>query len=222
MTFDYLNKLVIYKNFITEEERTQLYDHAVNLFLGGKLYVDRYYNDMDRKLREKHGDGWMTRTDLPPSTRHRTYLHAVNNYYAHPLIPTLHKRVEDTLQLSNFDYDIDPLFGFLLSYIQPGAYVQPHRDRYWPGNTPPFWQDKVHIRMNVMVSRGEDKSYNPHTAVFFENGGEARASHPVKMCDAWCFPASRLVHFTHNITGAVPRIVYQFGFAINMPNEVKE
>lgn len=221
MTHDYLNKVVIYKNFITEEERIQLYDHAVSLFLGGKLYVDRYYNDLDRKLREKHGDGWMTRTDLPPSTRHRTYLHAINNYYAHPLIPVLHKRVEDTLQLSNFDYDIDPLFGFLLSYIQPGAYVQPHKDRYWPGNTPPFWQDKVHIRMNVMVSRGGDKSYNPHTSVFFKNGGEARASHPVNSCDAWCFPASRIVHFTHNITGAVPRIVYQFGFAINMPNQVE-
>lgn len=218
MTFDYLDKLVVYKNFITEDERTQLHNHAVQLFESGKLYVDRYYNELDKKLKAKHGDGWFTRNDLPPSTRHRTHLHTINNYYAHPLIAILHRRIEQQLQLSNFEYDIDPLFGFLLSYIQPGAHVQPHRDIYWPGNTPPFWQGKAHVRMNVMVGRGEDLSYNPHTLITNGDGSETRASHSVKLGDAWCFPASRVIHFTNNIDGNVPRIVYQFGFAINIAN----
>jgi hypothetical protein len=215
---DYLNKLVIYKNFVTKEERQQLYDHAVNLYDNGKMYVDRFYSDLDKKLRDKYGDGWMTRSDLPPSTRHRAYLHTINNYNGHPLIPILHKRIESALNLKQFNYDIDPLFGFLLSYIQPGAYVQPHRDMYWPGNAPPYWQHKLHIRMNLMIGRGDDKSYNPHTSVFNDDGSEARVSHPVNLCDAWCFPASRIVHFTHNINGKEPRIVYQFGFAIDTPS----
>ena len=98
------------------------------------------------------------------------------------------------------DCRIDPVLGWILSYIEPGGFIHPHIDSR--GEYPP--REKIHLRCNVLV-QGTDPSCYPVI------DGSPREVHERSL---WAFHASEIEHGTLTIAGGQPRIVYQFGFRV--------
>lgn len=121
-----------------------------------------------------------------------------NTQYCTPLISALGKRIAEQMGIE--DCPVDPYLGWIISVIQPGGFVQPHRDAHQHyQNT----GDK-HLRCNLLV-QGSHSSANPRI-------GKLRL--PLREGDLWAFFASDHVHGTDVIEGSENRIVYQFGFVV--------
>lgn len=93
---------VVYKNFIDEQERMALLEHA----LSQKLYNNPIA--------------------APLGTRTCKRIDGTDSYTS--LVDTIFKRIVDRLQLTN--PVVDPLLGQIISVIKPGGFVHLHRDLY--------------------------------------------------------------------------------------------
>lgn len=118
-------------------------------------------------------------------------------------LKNLYNKVVKTLNVDS--PVIDPMLGAVISVIKPNGFIHPHTDRY-EDLLPQFTSSK-NVRFNVMVERGNDISYSPHIV---------DAPLAVKRKDAWCFCASDLPHYTPPLKGRNFRIVYQFGFMVEI------
>lgn len=203
-----IEHLKVYRNFISEEERQDLKNHAADLF--------------DRKLFRP--EGWYTQQkQLSEPTRFRFRLHPYCTSTWHPTIDVVAKRIIKTLDVK--EYYVDPYYGFLLHYMLPGSEIQVHCDRYFAEDVGEYMVNHcAHVRFNVMVNRDKSNTYSPHISPDFEpdpaksgvpKNKELKYVNPlVNQRDAWAFPASKYPHGTPVLIGSEPRIVYQFGFAI--------
>jgi hypothetical protein len=178
---------VVYRNFISEAERLELLDHSKNI----PLRINSRYKPDDTAHIANHSAPYGTRAAAKlDGTIHST-----------PLIKVLFDRIVNTLQLRN--PVIDPMIGQIVSVIKPGGLIHLHRDQY----IQPEFKHKHNLRFNIMVERGSGNSYNP----IIENKG-----YIVNRCDAWCFSATKYLHRTQTISGPENRVVYQFGFAVDI------
>lgn len=112
------------------------------------------------------------------------------------------QRIADRIT-ERFDLDakaIDPYLGWIVSYIEPGAFIKPHIDKQ------PHYQNSTdkHLRCNVLV-QGNDPSARPIVGETVLRVGEQ---------DLWAFFASEYPHGTQPLQSDQPRIVYQFGFTV--------
>lgn len=118
-------------------------------------------------------------------------------------LKNLYNKVVKTLNVDN--PVIDPMLGAVISVIKPTGFIHPHTDKY--EDSIPQFAGMKNVRFNVMVERGNDVSYSPHVI---------DAPLAVKRRDAWCFCASDLPHYTPPLKGRNFRIVYQFGFMVEV------
>ena len=164
---------LVVSQFISAEARTQLADTALDYLAWGVLESNQAGPNRFRKK-------------------------IFNTQYCNPLMSELGKRIADHLNIC--ECPVDPYLGWIISLIQPGGFIQPHRDAH------PHYQqtgDK-HLRCNILV-QGDDESVRPRIGnmqLELEEG------------DLWAFFASDYVHGTNVIKGDKARIVYQFGFVV--------
>lgn len=180
------NEPVLYPNFITEDERIALREHAIFLFNNNMLYKNIL--GPNRFMSRSHYDA----NTLTP-------IHKV-----------LYEKVVNALNL--VEPTIDPNLGILISLIIPGGFIHKHKDVYVSNSDIPrlrkfaHLKNKRNVRFNVMVERGLNDSYDPHIN---------DKPFVVNKSNAWCFAASEQFHSTPVITGPENRIVYQFGFCLD-------
>lgn len=129
----------LFLNFISEEERIFLSNHAKNL--------------LDK--------GILIENDNGPNRFYRSF-YKLN--FLHKEVHFLYTRILQTLNLKN--PTIDPMLGIIISVIKPSGFIQSHTDAY-KDNIHSFPQlknylDKKNFRFNVMVERDDDISYSPH------------------------------------------------------------
>jgi hypothetical protein len=198
MGLEYLDNVVVHRDFITQAERTILHDFAIDKFNDGFFVPDKYDYEPTKENIEA--------ANKP--LRHTYEIHWVDAFNGDPIVKVLTTRIMGTMQIHQFkSFAIDPLLGWLIAIIQPGGFIQTHIDPYDRAERlPPRFKHHRHIRFNVMVNRGDHISYSPHIR---------KKVLDINPCDAWCFPPDKLVHSLPHIQGTEPRIVYQFGFAID-------
>ena len=134
-----------------------------------------------------------------PVSEHRYYLKSYqDSKYATKPIKKLGQKLEQLLD--HHDISVDPLLGWVISYIEPGGFVQLHCDNndYYQS------QQRKHLRCNVVVSKEID-SGNPIIEGKTYTVGER---------DMWGFFASDDRHGCEIVSGNKPRIIYQFGFSV--------
>lgn len=129
------NDPVIYQNFITEEERVQLKNHALDLLEKGALGVNN-----------------------ATVGNYRNFKSFFNIDELIPLHQEIYHRIVKTLDLKN--PVIDPVLGIIISVIKPGGFIHPHSDRY--NQFFPQYSQMRNVRFNVMIDRSDDNSYNPN------------------------------------------------------------
>jgi len=107
-------------------------------------------------------------------------------------------RVIEAFELKG--YQIDPYLGWIVSFIEPGGFINRHRDYY------EFYQDKKHrhLRCNVMVSKNSEMA-NPNIG---------NMTVPIEERGLWAFFASEQQHGTRTMANDKLRIVFQYGFAV--------
>ena len=196
---NFLSNIVVHRKFISQEERNLLYQFAVDKWTNGYFNCDRFsYNQSEQY-----------QVAVSKHLRHSLKFSSVDIFDSMPLFKTLYERITKVMELDRFnDYAIDPRLGWLMTYIQPGGFIQKHTDAYDReyAQLPQRIKGWRHIRFNVMVNRDNHESYDPHI-----NNKNIQ----IDMCDAWCFPADRMLHYMPFLQGTLPRVVCQFGFAIN-------
>lgn len=127
------NEPTLYKNFISDQERINLKDYAMELFANGEL---RKNNQGDNRFFKNFKEEHLL------STHHKI----------------LYDRIVKTLQIET--PTIDPLLGLIISVMTPGAFIHLHRDQYMTKFK--HISHKRNVRFNVMVERGIDVCYDPH------------------------------------------------------------
>ncbi len=171
----------VYNNFITEEERLHLYQYAITLFDQGKFYPNanpkRYFLILKRNPKVDNNGMYYTKE-------------------VHALV----EKIIKTLPLTNVV--VDPVIGFIISYMKPKAFIHKHKDLYHDEK----FTDKINYRFNIMVERGSSETYDPIIDGVYYN---------IAKGDAWSFNATMCAHETLPIVGHEPRIVYQFGFLVD-------
>lgn len=116
--------------------------------------------------------------------------------------------------------EIEPNYGYLLSYSEEGHQVHPHRDANYYGDgpdptlrevRPKHWIGGVlHCRLNVLISKSEEGG-NP-----IINDEEIA----VKENEVWLCIAGAHTHSTTEEVGKKPRIILSLGYFI--PTDVVE
>lgn len=129
------NEPVIYKNFITEEERLQLKQHALDLLDSGALGVN-----------------------TATAGNYRNFKSFFNVQDLIPLHQEIYNRIVKILNLEN--PIIDPFLGIIISVIKPGGYIHQHTDPYIKKFIE--FSHMRNVRFNIVVDRGDDESYNPN------------------------------------------------------------
>ena len=171
----------VYKNFITEEERLHLHQYATTLFGQGKFHPNvnprRFFLTLKRNPKIDSNGMYYTKE-------------------VHALV----ERITKTLSLTNAV--VDPVIGFIISYMEPKAFIHKHKDLYHSEK----FTDKINYRFNIMVERGSGETYDPIIDGVYYN---------IAKGDAWSFNATMCAHETLPIVGPEPRIVYQFGFLVD-------
>lgn len=200
MEHNYLNNIVVFKNFITNEERDLLYNYAEEKWSQGYFSCDRFSHQQTEQYKEA----------VKKHLRWSLKFSSVDIFNSLPLFQSLTDRITSILQFNAFsDYCIDPRLGWLMTYILPGGFIQPHTDAYDReyAQLPKRIIGWRHIRFNVMINRDVDESYSPHIN---------NAPRMIDQCDAWCFPADKMLHYMPLLNGTKPRIVCQFGYAVKI------
>lgn len=189
----------VYNNFVNEDEQHELMEYASYLNDNGHFKALQF-GGRDRKCVNINNP-------FPKS-----------QYPNNELVNRMVKKIEDNYNITN--QVIDPFLGFLIGWIQPGGFLHYHNDMYKgiktfvPGSPysaaknemwPKSMQHNQNVRFNIMVSRGEDKSYDP---IIDDKLVE------VPKRSGWCFSATKYWHGTKVLVGTEPRIVYQFGFMV--------
>ncbi len=159
--------------FIVEEERVELAQTAMEY--------------LERGILERNKSG---------VKRHRKKV--FNTQYCTPLISALGKRIASHMGIEQCP--VDPYLGWIISVIQPGGFIQPHRDAHQHYQ---LTGDK-HLRCNLLV-QGSHPSTKPRIGKLHLRASEG---------DLWAFFASDHIHGTDVIEGNQNRIVYQFGFVV--------
>lgn len=131
----------LYSNFISEEERIALRDHAIYL-LQTNVLEPNYVGP----------------------NRFAHFFHSLNDLAE--LHREIYYRVVSALELKT--PIIDPMLGMVISIIKPSGFIHLHTDAY-KDNIEKYphvknYLDKRNFRFNVMVQRDEDISYSPHIA----------------------------------------------------------
>ncbi|MFK7730263.1 MAG: hypothetical protein AB8B48_01460 [Pseudomonadales bacterium] len=172
---------LLVSQFITDEERAALVETAAEYLARGVLE------------RNKAG-----------VKRYRKKV--FNTQYCTPLVSDLAKRIAKHMGIE--DCPVDPYLGWIISVIQPGGFIQPHRDAQQH-----YQQtgDK-HLRCNLLV-QGSHPSTRPRIGDLRLRASEG---------DLWAFFASDHVHGTDVIEGDENRIVYQFGFVVPKDHPLAE
>lgn len=126
---------ILYKNFISDEERITLKEYTLDLLKRGFL--------------QKNSAG-----------KHRYY----KSFYDSGSLDYSHKqlfdRVLSTLCLEN--NTIDPMLGLIISCITPGGFIHRHKDKYGNNSSTQHLINKRNYRFNVMIERSESVCYDPH------------------------------------------------------------
>jgi hypothetical protein len=131
------NEPVIYRNFITEDERVLLKQHALDLLYRGELGIN-----------------------IATTGNYRNF----KSFYKVDDLVLIHKELYH--KIVNFlnlkEPVIDPFLGIIISVIKPGGFIHEHRDQYSKGNGFPRHTHMRNVRFNVVIDRGDDESYNPN------------------------------------------------------------
>ena len=127
---------IIYRNVITEEERLQLKDHALDLLQQGVLNVNRATAGCYRNFKS-----FFAVDDLSPFHKE------------------IYNRIVKIIELKN--PVIDPALGIIISVITPGGHIHKHTDKYKDSRYPQY-SHCLNMRFNIMIERDDHDSYNPH------------------------------------------------------------
>lgn len=201
---DYLSHVQRFQSFITNDERDTLYNFAMDQYSKGMFRWDRIRLTVEKSEQAKEA--------VKSKLRWSLSLNHIDVYNSEPLLHKLRLRIEDTLNLQQYKkYVVDPLYGFVANIVLPGGFIQIHKDTYENENFSESFENYRHIRFNIMVNRTNHKCYDPH---FIHN--KIKMIVPIRMGDAWCFPADTILHYMPFIEDSEPRIVYQFGFAVDV------
>jgi hypothetical protein len=128
----------------------------------------------------------------------RYYQRIWNSALVTPLIVATAGRVERLFGLSGTA--VDPDLGWVISVIHSGGAVHPHKDDDSYAST-----NRKHLRCNLLVSKpqsGGTPIIDGRPVAVVEGGG-------------WAFFASETTHAALPVAGTIPRIVYQFGYAVD-------
>lgn len=161
------------KDFISTEEQVEMRDIAMDYLARGVLQAN------PRGPRRYRAKIW--------GTDHCT-----------PFIRALGDRVVTRFHLQGCP--VDPQLGWIISLLQPGAYIHPHMDKYDYHEQ----SGTKHLRCNVMVDRDDD------------SGNPVIAGNIIEVPERalWGFFPSEVEHCTQVIRTTKPRIAYQFGFTV--------
>lgn len=112
------------------------------------------------------------------------------------------------------DSEIEPNYGYLISYSEEGHEVHPHRDANYYGDgpdptqreyKPKYWiGDVLHCRLNVLISKPE-KGGNPIIN---------KLEHGIQENEPWLCISGAHTHSTTKVEGSKPRILLSLGYFI--------
>ena len=133
-----------------------------------------------------------------PAGPNRFFLKLDGSPYCDDVITAIAARIVAYFGLANCR--IDPMIGWVLSYIEPGGFIQPHTDvlQHYEQNS------EKHFRCNVVV-QGTDPTCRPRI-------GDRLYEVPER--GIWAFHASDIEHSTQVIAGDRPRIIFGYGFRV--------
>eukprot|EP00746_Dinoflagellata_sp_MGD_P154403 gnl/MRDRNA2_/MRDRNA2_84790_c0_seq1.p1 gnl/MRDRNA2_/MRDRNA2_84790_c0~~gnl/MRDRNA2_/MRDRNA2_84790_c0_seq1.p1 ORF type:complete len:259 (+),score=38.53 gnl/MRDRNA2_/MRDRNA2_84790_c0_seq1:60-836(+) len=163
---------ILLRNFVSEDERQQLLTGALKQWEAGGFCKN-------------------------PMGPHRYFRKVDQTGGPDAFLSSLTVRMENALRLRGVTHD--PALGRVISIIEAGGYVHPHRDDYPQGSG---LEKAGHLRANIVVQK-DDGSGAPIIA------GQTL---PCNECDAWAFMASATEHSTQMVKGPRQRIVYGFGW----------
>lgn len=138
-----------------------------------------------------------------PRGPHRFRAKIWGTKYCTDFIQQIGSMIVDSFELQKCP--VDPQLGWIVSLIESGGQIHPHRDKY------PYHDlhNAKHLRCNIMVSK-ENSSGNPVI-------DDQIIDIPERAI--WGFFPSEALHATQVIDMNEPRIVFQFGFMV--PNSYR-
>lgn len=202
---NFFEDIVIHQNFLTSEEVQELYSYAMEK-----------YNNKQAKAEAWFTEKYKSQLKVEGHTRYLYLFKKNDTFEANKTVFNAFQKIRQTMELDKFtSYHLDEMIGCCIHYTLPGGFIQPHTDDYKSKRATRkglYTETARHVRFNLMVERDEDITYNPH---FTHEDYKAKPK-IVNVGDAWCFPPDRITHLLPTLKGNKPRIVYQFGFAIEI------